>query len=120
MDPVTWFQSSYVRPVCQPTTDDFPHQHRQCKIIGVEPPENVKKSHDWWWETLSDFGGAWMLQYDVEGSSIFVVFVGTDGDEGAVELYDSAGVLFAAAFLNGDEQTWEPIEAVRARFEWDE
>lgn len=120
MNARSWFISNYQHPVCQPSDEHFPHLSHRCQELKIEAPQAVTQSHDWWWETLSDFGGAWTLCYEVEQTRLFVVFVGTDGDEGAVELYDEQGGLLDAAFLDGDLQTWESIDQVRARFIFEE
>ncbi len=112
----SWFIEKYQQPIAQPSEGLFPDMRDTCKSLGITPPASVKASNDWYWDTLSDFGGAWSLHYDVDGVSLFVVFCGTDGDEGAVEIFDATGEALCSAFLCGDDQTWEPQEAIRRRF----
>ena len=116
IDVRTWFVANYRHPIAQPSEGLFPDPRFGCKTQGVAVPATVAESEKWWWERLSDFGGAWSLQYDVGGETCFMVFVGTDGDDGAVELFDASGAPLDCAFLDGRTIQWASIEDVRARF----
>ncbi len=116
LDAKSWFIENYREPIAQPTEGLFPDPCFSCENLGIKPPAPVHASMAWYWEALSDFGGAWSLRYDVEGVEIFLVFCGTDGDEGAVEIFNSEGELLTSAFLLGDEQIWETPEQIQSRF----
>lgn len=115
-DAKAWFIEHYQSPICEPSAGLFPDPRYGCEALGVNAPPEVQASTQWYWDKLADFGGAWSLRYQTEQGAVFVVFCGTDGDEGAVELFDATGRPLASAFLSGDGMHWEPRDAIRNRF----
>ena len=78
-------------------------------------PESVLDARDFYRKACFDWGSAWIFRFDVEGESLFVVYAGTDGDTGWLELFDGAGALLAVALLDGDRVVWEPRDVARSR-----
>jgi hypothetical protein len=116
LDAKSWFIENYQDTIAEPSEGLFPDPRFSCKHLGITPPASVTASTAWYWEHLADCGGAWSLRYDVDGVALFLVFCGTDGDEGAVEIFDTAGHPLASAFLCGSEQIWEAQAEIRRRF----
>ena len=122
IDPKRWFSELFfASPVCQPCADQFPHTHRLCRELGIEPPATVTRRQRWYADRLGDIGAAWILMYDAQAdpaldATLFMIFVGTDGDDGAVELYDEHGELLGCAFLDGYRAAWGELDAMGEHF----
>jgi hypothetical protein len=97
----------------QPSARAFPAADTQ--ISEADAPAVVSAACRFYRDHCSDWGGAWILRYPVDGETLDVVYAGTDGDEGWVELYDAGGQLLAAATLVGDRIHWEDQAEARAR-----
>lgn len=115
-----WFLDRYTIPVAQPA-DHFPHLEREHRALGVTPPESVLARRRWYRARLGDFGDAWVLAYDPTYDAsleraVFVIFVGTDSDDGAVEIYDVDGTLLECAILDGESIRWNASAAMSEHF----
>lgn len=97
----------------QPSAQAFPAACTQ--ITDAEAPATVSAACRFYRDHCSDWGGAWILRYQVDGEALHVVYAGTDGDEGWTELYDAGGELLAVATLVGDRIHWEDQAEARAR-----
>src|SRR5262245_36156486 len=95
----------------QPSEDRFPAR----AALVESAPEVVREARRFYREACFDWGSAWIFRYQVEGEALFVVYTGTDGDVGWLELFDASGALLAVATLDGDRVFWEERELARAR-----
>lgn len=97
----------------QPSHDLFPSQ---ASLVPLEQaPAEAQAARAFYQEACFDWGGAWIHRYAIDGDPLFVVFVGTDGDAGWLELYDADGGLLGAATLTADAVHWEERDVARAR-----
>jgi hypothetical protein len=98
------------RDAC-PSSQRFPSRAALADLA----PEPVLDARDFYRQACFDWGSAWIFRFDVASESLFVVYAGTDGDTGWLELFDIAGALLAVASLDGDRVVWEPRDVARAR-----
>ena len=97
----------------QPSDDRFPAL--AALIADDEAPEPVRAARDFYREGCFDWGSAWIFRYSVGEEPLFIVYAGTDGDTGWLELYDRSGALISTATLDGDRVHWEARDTARAR-----
>jgi len=108
-----WIESELARlgRAAQPNDRRFPSRDALADLA----PEPVLDARDFYREGCFDWGSAWIFRFDVGGESLFVVYAGTDGDTGWLELFDGWGAPLAVASLDGDRVVWEPRDVARAR-----
>jgi hypothetical protein len=99
----------------QPSSTSFPLAATQ--VSDLDAPPAVRDARDHYRAACSDWGGAWIHRQAISSHEVFYVHVGTDGDDGALEIFDTAGNLLDAAFVDGQTITWEDRSAIRLRFD---
>lgn len=106
-----WFEQQIGRGrAAQPSRNLFPSE--ASVVAAADAPPAVQQACDFYQQTCFDWGGASIHRE----RDMWFVHVGTDGDDGALEVFDTAGSLLDAAFIDGQKVTWEDQAAVRARF----
>lgn len=127
VDPKRWLlETWFTDPQCHPSETRFPHEARKCSNLGLESPPAVIARQRWYWDRTEGFGGAWILMYDPSvdprlAGRVFLLVVGTDGDEGAAEVFDADGALWGCAYVDTAGPMWETPEGMDERFpelEW--
>lgn len=111
-----WFEAQLgAGRSAQPSPDGFPLA--TTVVADDQAPEAVRAARTFYRDACFDWGDAWIHRQPIGSRDVFFVHAGTDGDEGALEVFDGSGTLLDAAFVDGQHVEWEAREAVRARFE---
>ena len=110
-----WFERTIgAGRAAQPTDRGFPSRASLVDVATLAAP--IREAVAYYNAACFDFGRAWAHR-EVDGDHSFIfVHVGTDGDEGALEVYSVDGALLDAALLDGTTVTWRPRNVVRERF----
>lgn len=114
-----WFEVEISRGrACQPSPTGFPLA--TTVVADVAAPVAVLEAAQFYRGAIGDGGDAWIHRQSIGGSDVFFVHLGTDGDEGALEVFDVSGSSVASAYLDGQTVTWQETDVVRTRFVHDE
>ena len=118
-DVQAWFDTEIRRfRAAQPSTKGFPSQ--TSVMPRGEIPPTVAESRDFFNDAVSDWGAASVHRQTIGPRDVLYVHVGTDGDQGWLEVFDERGEFLCAAAIEGNEVEWESREDARKRLPADE
>ncbi|WAS97988.1 hypothetical protein [Nannocystis punicea] len=109
-----WFEATAAEGrAAQPSPTRFPL--RATLAAEATIPASVAEARAFYAGACFDWGGAWVHRQRIGAREVFFVYVGTDGDDGWLEVFDEAGVFLFAGSFTGTRLIWEPRDAARAR-----